>query len=108
LMNIDSKGKIPTRIFGIHGRARFTRKSGAERADIFQPSHNGQRLLGRTNSRRLYFESEMQRFVDVKKDNEKYEIFFYCKEDTGVHDLYTGLHSDVQKIFPGNKIISTS
>jgi hypothetical protein len=56
-----------------------------------------------------YFDSEQQKFVDIKKDNEKYEFFLYCNEsiknDPGVYGPYTGLRYDIQKQFPANKII---
>lgn len=56
-----------------------------------------------------FFDKEKQKFVDVKKVSNSYEIALYCndsiKTDTESNVYFNNLRNDMQKLFPDNKII---
>lgn len=65
--------------------------------------------LGKALTDTTYFDAETQKFVDVRKDGGKYELFLYCdesiKKDSRIYEAYIGLRTDVQKLFPDNKVV---
>lgn len=56
-----------------------------------------------------FFDKEQQKFVDAKKIGNDYEIAIYCnnsiKTDPEAVEWFVELRNDMQKLFPGNKII---